>query len=49
MNHITVSNLKGAVVKPLCKTGDKISMTNYRPISLLTIFCNVFEKGCTVD
>jgi hypothetical protein len=32
------------VVKPLYKKGDKISKTNYRPISLLTTFSKVFEK-----
>jgi hypothetical protein len=25
--------------------GDKISMTNYRPISLVTVFSKVFEKA----
>jgi Notch-like protein len=37
--------LKIAVVKPLGKKGDKINMTNYRPISLLTVFSKVFEKA----
>ena len=37
--------LKTAVVKPLYKKGDKTRMTNYRPISLLTVFSEVFEKA----
>jgi hypothetical protein len=37
--------LKIAVVKPLNKKGDKTSMTNYRPISLLTVVSKVFEKA----
>jgi len=38
-------HLKIAVVKPLYKKGDKIRMTNYRPISLLTVFTKVFKKA----
>jgi hypothetical protein len=37
--------LKIAVVKPLYKKGDKTSMTNYRPIPLLTVFIKVLEKA----
>jgi hypothetical protein len=36
--------LKFSVVKPLFKKCDKTSMTNYRPISLLTVFSKVLEK-----
>jgi hypothetical protein len=36
--------LKISIVKPLFKKGDKSSMTNYRPISLLTVFSKVLEK-----
>ena len=35
---------KYAVVKPLLKKGDRKNVANYRPISLLTSFSNVFEK-----
>lgn len=33
-----------AVVKPLFKSGDKASMNNYRPISMLSNFSKIFEK-----
>jgi len=36
--------LKYATVKPLLKKGNKDNVANYRPISLLTSFSNVFEK-----
>jgi Notch-like protein len=36
--------LKMSVVRPLYKKSDKISMTNYRPISLLTTFSKVLYK-----
>jgi hypothetical protein len=37
--------LKSAVVKPLYKKGDKSSMTNYGPMSLLIIFSKVLKKA----
>jgi hypothetical protein len=37
------TRLKYATVKPL-KKGDKENITNYRPVSLLTLFSKVFEK-----
>jgi len=42
-------HLKIAVVKPISKTGNKSSMTNYRPISLLKVFLGSPRKLCTVD
>jgi hypothetical protein len=33
-----------SVVKPTFKNGDKLNISNYRPISLLTAFSKVFEK-----
>ena len=33
------------MVKPIYKKGNKINLTNYRPITLLTSFSKVFEKA----
>jgi len=38
------NRLKFSVVKPLFKTGEKMCISNYRPISLLTSFSKIFEK-----
>lgn len=38
------SELKKAVVIPLFKKNDKLQSTNYRPISLLSIFSKLLEK-----
>ena len=35
---IFLDHLKIAVVKPVSKTGNKSSMTNYRPVVLLKVF-----------
>ena len=36
--------LKEAQVTPLFKKNDPLSITNYRPVSVLTIFSKIFEK-----
>jgi riboflavin transporter FmnP len=36
--------LKYAVIKPLYKKGDEVDTTNYRPISMLTVFSKVLDK-----
>jgi hypothetical protein len=36
--------LKYAVIEPLYKNGDKVDITNYRPISMLSVFGKVLEK-----
>jgi hypothetical protein len=37
-------HLKTAVVKPLCKKGDKFNFSNFRPILLLPSFTKILEK-----
>jgi hypothetical protein len=43
-SDIFPDNFKLAIIKPLFKGGDQKSMTNYRPISMLTNFAKIFEK-----
>ena len=37
-------SLKKAEVVPILKSGDKHSVTNYRPISLISNIAEVFER-----
>ena len=36
--------LKYATIRPVFKKGNKKDVSNYRPISILTLFSNIFEK-----
>jgi hypothetical protein len=36
--------LKYVIIRPLFKKGNKNGMSNYRSISILTLFSNLFEK-----
>jgi hypothetical protein len=42
---VFLEQLKYAVVIPLHKKGDVSNMANYKPVSLLPVFSNVFEKA----
>jgi len=42
---IVSERLKLSIIKPIHKKGDRMNSTNYRPISLLTSFSEVFEKA----
>ena len=44
LDGIFPDNLKIAKIIPVFKAGDSYSVTNYRPISILTIFSKIFEK-----
>jgi len=37
--------MKFSIIKPIFKNGNKINLTNYRPITLLISFSKVFEKA----
>lgn len=43
-NSIFPDNFKIAIIKPLFKGGDHKTISNYRPISMLTNFSKIFEK-----
>ena len=38
-----LDHLKYAIIKPRFKKGNKLQISNYKPISLLTGFCKLFE------
>ena len=44
-------HLKYGIVTPLYKSGDRSSMSNYRPVSLLLVFSKVLERTmhCRLD
>jgi hypothetical protein len=44
LTGIFPAHLKYLEIKPLFEKGDKYTMSNYRPISLLTSFPKIFEK-----
>jgi hypothetical protein len=44
LSGVFPDRLKYAIVKPVHKNGDKTSLANYRPISLLTSFSKVVER-----
>jgi Notch-like protein len=39
------SQMKYSIIKPIFKKGDKNSMSNYRPVSLLTSFSKIFDNN----
>ena len=45
LSGIFPDQLKFSVVKPIYKKGDRMNLTNYRPISLLTSFSKVLKKA----
>jgi hypothetical protein len=38
-------NWKTAKVTPLCKKGDRYTMQNYRPISIISVFVKLLERS----
>jgi hypothetical protein len=45
MNH---NSIQEEVVKPLYEKGDITRMTNYRPMSLLTVFSKALKKAVRI-
>ena len=39
---------KHAIVTPVFKSGTKTDLSNYRPISVLPVFCKIFERATSV-
>jgi len=48
-SEIFPDHLKFSEIKPLFKKGDKINISNYRPISLLTSFSTVLETAMYIQ
>jgi len=44
VHGIYPEKLKFSLIKPIYKSGDKSSLSNYRPISLLPVLSKIFEK-----
>ena len=48
ISGVLPDRLKYSIIKPIYKEGNKLHLTNYRPISLLTSFSKIFEKNSSV-
>ena len=45
--HIFPEQLKKAIITPIFKEGNIDEISNYRPISVLTIICKIFERSAS--
>ena len=45
--QIFPDQLKKAIITPIFKEGDTDEISNYRPISVLTIICKIFERSAS--
>ena len=45
--HIFPEQLKKAIITPIFKEGNLDEISNYRPISVLTIICKIFERSAS--